>query len=231
MDNLDLIISIIEFIIGIVFLSKLFFGVAKSFKWKGLFWFTLSLWIMYELSKIEIAFGLDALDIVFILAILIFAVWALKPLMEQDLLIRETDKIIEKLNDRNYNPSEEELNRQGGFLSEQEKHEIKQKYISDNFKILFGIILTCAAIAIVGCLICLLLFGKINSDKLGLTVTILAYILVFVAIIILTIKSLHNQDAKIRNAAKKDLPFIIAVLTIAFVGGFAIWYVFIGVYL
>ncbi len=231
MENLDLIVSLVEFVVGIVFLCKLFFGVANSFKWEGVFWLAFSLWIMYELSKIEIAFGFDALDIVFLVAILIFAIWAFKPFMEQDLSIREADKIIEKLNDKNYNPSEEELNRQRGFLSEQEKNEIKQKYISDNFKILFGFVLTFAVITIVSCLICLLLFGKIDYNQLGLTVTILTFIGIIISAIILTIKSLHHEDEKIRNAAEKDLPYIIALLTVTSIGGFAVWYFFIGIYL
>ncbi len=231
MEHLFTTITILEFIISLIILCKIFGISAKNFKLINVFYLAIFLWVMFELSKIEVAFGLDALDIIFILVLFIFIVWASKPFMEQDLLIREADKIIEKLNDKNYNPTEEELNRQMGFLSEQEKQDIKKQYIFDNIKILFGIIEAIVVILIISCLICLLFFGKIESNQLQSTISIVAFIAIYISLIVLTIKSLHHKDAEIRNAVKKDLPSIIAALTIGLIAACVIWYVFIGIYL
>ncbi len=194
--DVGFIINIIEFV-AIGLFCGFVFKIFKKFDLYGVFWLAIFLWILYELSKIKVVFGLDGADIFLIAIFVMLLGYFAKPLYNSDISIRETDYLLKKI----YNKQAEE----NIELTEDEKKQIKSKYIWDLAKIPFNVILIFA----IGAIICFLVFSEINIINFMLISMIIVLVFLIIFIIKKTIEGLQNNNIKERNKIKKDLPIII----------------------
>ena len=195
--DIGFIINIIEFVVAIGFFCGFVFKIFKKFDLYGVFWLAIFLWILYELSKIKVGFGLDCADIFSIAIFVMFLVYFAKTIYESDISIRETDYLLKKV----YNKQAEE----NIALTNDEKKQIKSKYFWDLAKIPFNVIF----IFVIGAIICYLVLSEINIINFMLIAMTITFVFAIIFIVKKTMDGLKNNAIEEKNKIKKDLPIII----------------------